>query len=108
MNLNAFRKRGIDYNQINVLIIFRREEKKFLATLDKIPNINSLFNSQELIIIQHDESFLNDGSFSVEPVVKSLHRLTELVKEKSKTGLNVLSSLAGQLIEQGRYDDAVK
>jgi len=106
--VNAFIKRGINYNQINVLIIFRREEKKFLATLDKIPNIKNLFNSQELIIIQDDEGFLNDVSFSGEPVVKSLHRLTELVKEKSKTGLNVLGTLAGQLIEQGRYDDAVK
>jgi hypothetical protein len=106
--VNAFIKRGINYNQINVLILFRREEQKFLDTLVKIPNINSLFNSQDLIIIQHDESFLNDVSFSVEPVVKSLQRLTELVKEKSKTGLNVLGTLAGQLIEQGRYDDAVK
>jgi MEDS: MEthanogen/methylotroph, DcmR Sensory domain len=106
--VNAFIKRGIDYNQINVLIVFRREEQKYLATLDKIPDINSLFNSQDLNIIQDDESFHNDGSFSVEPLVKSLHRLTELVKEKSKTGLNVLGTLAGQLIEQGRYDDAVK
>jgi len=109
--VNTFIKRGIDHNQINVLIIFRREEQKYLATLDKIPNINSLFNSQDIIIIQGDENLnlnLNDGSFSIEPIVKRLHRLTELVEEKSKTGLNVLGTVAGQLIEQGRYDDAVK
>jgi hypothetical protein len=109
--VNAFIKRGINYNQINVLNILRKEEQKFLATLGKIPNINSLFNSQDIIIIQGDETLnlnLNDGSFSVEPIVKRLHRLTELVEEKSKTGLNVLGTLAGQFVEQGRYDDAVR
>lgn len=105
--VNAFIKRGINYNQINVLNIFRKEEQKFLAALGKIPNINSLFNSQDIIINQGDESFLS-GSFSVEPVIMWLHRLTELVKEKSKTGLNVLGTLPAHLVEQGRYDDAVK
>jgi len=106
--VNAFIKRGINYNQINVLNIFKREEQKFLATLDKIPNIKSLFDSEDIIIIRADDGFLDDGSFSVEPVVKRLHRLTESVKEKSKTGLNILGTLPGQLIEQGKYDDAVK
>src|SRR3989442_15670822 len=46
----ALIKRGINYNQISVLIIFKKEEQKFLAALGKIPNINSLFNSQDLII----------------------------------------------------------
>ena len=106
--VNAFIKRGINYNQINVLNIFRKEEQKFLATLDKIPNIKSLFDSEDIIIIRADDGFLSDGSFSVEPVVKRLHRLTKSVKEKSKTGLNILGTLPGQLIEQGKYDDAVK
>src|SRR6266571_4188094 len=106
--VNAFIKRGINYNQINVLNIFKREEQKFLAKLDKIPNINSLFDTEDIIIIRADDGFLSDGSFSVEPVVKRLHRLTKSVKEKSKTGLNILGTLPGQLIEQGKYDDAVK
>lgn len=110
-SVNAFIKHGINYNQINVLNIFRKEEQKFLATLGKIPNLNSLFNSQDIIIIQGDETLNlnpNDGSFSIEPIVKRLHRLTELVEEKSKTGLNVLATLAGQFFEQGRYDDAIR
>jgi hypothetical protein len=37
-----------------------------------------------------------------------LHRLTELFKEKSKTGLNVLGTLPAHLVEQERYDDAVR
>jgi hypothetical protein len=109
--VSAFIKRGISYNQISVINIFRKEEQKFLAALGKIPNINSLFNSQDLIIIQGDEILnlnLNDGSFTIEPVIKRLDRFTELVKEKSKTGLNVLGTLPGQLVEQGRYDDAIK
>ena len=109
--VNALIKRGINYDQISVLIIFRKEEQKFLAALGKIPNVNSLFNTQDLIIIQGEETLnlnLNDGSFTIEPVVKRLHRLTELVKEKSKKGLNILGTLPGQLVEQGRYDDAIR
>jgi hypothetical protein len=88
--VNAFIRRGINYNHINALNIFRKEEQKFLARLGKIPNINSLFNSQGIIIIQGDDTLnlnlnLNDGSFSIEPIVKRLHRLTELVEEKSKS-----------------------
>jgi len=44
----VFIKRGINYNQINIFLIYRKEEQKYLRTLDKIPNINSLFNSQEI------------------------------------------------------------
>ena len=31
-----------------------------------------------------------------------------LVKEKSKTGLNILGTMPWKLIEQGRYNDAVQ
>ncbi|MGC2427968.1 MAG: hypothetical protein WA421_13105 [Nitrososphaeraceae archaeon] len=34
--ITAFVKRGIDRNQINVLIIYRKEEQKFLQSLDKL------------------------------------------------------------------------
>ncbi len=69
--VTAFIKRGIDRNEINVLIIYRKEEQKFLQSLDKFPNINSLFNSQDIMIIPADQSFHN-GSFSIEPIVKRL------------------------------------
>jgi metal-responsive CopG/Arc/MetJ family transcriptional regulator len=105
--ITAFVKRGIDHNQINVLIIYRKEESKFLQSLDKLPNINYLFNLQDIMIIPADESFHND-SFSVEPVVKRLRSIEQLSKEKSKKGLNIMATLPAKLIEQGRYDDAVE
>jgi metal-responsive CopG/Arc/MetJ family transcriptional regulator len=105
--ITAFVKRGIDYNQINVLIIYRKEEQKFLQSLDKFPNINHLFNLQDIMIIPADESFHNDN-FSVEPVVKRLRSIEQLAKERSKKGLNILATLPAKLIEQGRYEDAVK
>jgi metal-responsive CopG/Arc/MetJ family transcriptional regulator len=105
--ITAFVKRGIDHNQIDVLIIYRKEEQKFLQSLDKFPNINSLFNLQDIMIIPADESFHND-IFSIEPVVKRLRSIEELAKEKSKKGLNIMATLPAKLIEQGRYDDAVE
>ena len=105
--ITAFVKRGIDYNQINVLIIYRKEEQKFLQSLNKFPNINYLFNLQDIMIIPADESFHNDN-FSVEPVVKRLRSIEQLAKERSKKGLNILATLPAKLIEQGRYEDAVK
>jgi len=104
--VNAFIKRGINYNQINVLLIYRKEEQKYLLTLDKIPNINSLFNSQEITIIPADDGFHND-SFFVEPIIKNLLSIMSLAKQRSKGGLNVLGTLPGKLIEQGTYNDAV-
>jgi metal-responsive CopG/Arc/MetJ family transcriptional regulator len=105
--ITSFVKRGIDHNEIDVLIIYRKEEQKFLQSLDKLPNINSLFNLQDIMIIPADESFHND-SFSIEPIVKELHSIEKLAKEKSKKGLNILATLPAKLIEQGRYDDAVE
>jgi hypothetical protein len=34
--VTTFIKRGLDRNQINVLLIFRKEEQAFLRSLDKI------------------------------------------------------------------------
>jgi len=83
--VNAFIKRGINYNQINILLIYRKEEQKYLRTLEKIPNINSLFNSQEITIIPADDGFHND-SFFVEPIIKNLFSIMSLAKQRSKRG----------------------
>ena len=49
--VNAFVKRGINCYQINALLIYSKEEQKFLESLDRIPNLNSLFNSGDITII---------------------------------------------------------
>ncbi|MDQ3909969.1 MAG: MEDS domain-containing protein [Thermoproteota archaeon] len=106
--VNASIRRGIDRNQINVLLIYTKEEQKFIESIDKIQNVNLLFNSQDITIIPADESFSDDGSFSVMPSLNSMRNIVELAKQKSKNGLNVLATLPTKLIQQGRYEDALQ
>jgi metal-responsive CopG/Arc/MetJ family transcriptional regulator len=106
--INAHVKRGVDRNQINVLLIYTKEQQKFIESMDQVENVNFLFNSQDVIIIPADECFSDDGSFSVMPSLNSLRNIMELAKQKSKKGLNVLATLPTKLIEQGRYEDALQ
>jgi metal-responsive CopG/Arc/MetJ family transcriptional regulator len=106
--VNAFVRRGINHNQINVLLIFTKEQQKFIESIDQVENINFLFNSQDMVIIPADEGFSDDGSFSVMPSLNSMRDIVELGKQKSKNGLNVLATLPTKLIEQGRYEDALQ
>jgi hypothetical protein len=106
--INASVRRGIDRNQINVLLIYTKEQQKFIESINKIENVNYLFNSQDIIIIPADDGFSDDGSFSVVPSMNSMRNTVELAKQKSKNGLNVLATLPTKLIEQGRYEDALQ
>jgi metal-responsive CopG/Arc/MetJ family transcriptional regulator len=106
--VNAYVTRGIDRNQINVLLIYRKEQQKFIESIDRSKNVNLLFNSQDIMIIPADEGFYDDGSFSAIPSLNSMRELGELTKQKSKNGLNVLATLPTKLIEQGRYEEALQ
>jgi metal-responsive CopG/Arc/MetJ family transcriptional regulator len=86
--ITSFVKRGIDHNEIDVLIIYRKEEQKFLQSLDKLPNINSLFNLQDIMIIPADESFHND-IFSIEPVVKRLHSIEKMTISDGNRSIDI-------------------
>lgn len=104
--VNAHIRRGIDRNQINVLLIYTKEQQKFIESIDRVKNVNLLFNSQDIMIIPADEGFYDDGSFSAIPSLNSIRDIGELAKRKSKDGVNVLATLPNKLIEQGRYEDA--
>jgi len=106
--VNAYVRRGIDRNQINVLLIYTKEQKKFIESIDRIENVNPIFNSQDIMIIPADEGFYDDGSFSAIPSLNRIRDIGELAKQKSKNGLNVLATLPTKLIEQGRYEDALQ
>ncbi|HZD34702.1 MAG TPA: hypothetical protein VE130_05815 [Nitrososphaeraceae archaeon] len=41
--VNAAVRRGIDHNQINVLLIYKKESQKFTEALDKFENVDLLF-----------------------------------------------------------------
>ena len=106
--VNAYVRRGIDRNQINVLLIYTKEQHKFIESIDRIKNVDLLFNSQDIMIIPADEGFYDDGNFSAIPSLNSIRDIGELAKRKSKDGLNVLATLPTKLIEQGRYEDALQ
>ena len=40
--VNAYVKRGIDHNQINVLLIFTKEQQRFIESIDIVKNANLL------------------------------------------------------------------
>ena len=88
--VNAYVRRGIDRNQINVLLIYTKEQQKFIESIDRVKNVNLIFNSQDIMIIPADEAFYDDGSFSALPSLNSMRDIGELAKQKSKNGLNVL------------------
>ena len=48
------------------------------------------------------------ASFSAMPCINSIRNIVELSKQKSKDGLNVLATLPSRLVQQGRYEDALK
>jgi hypothetical protein len=106
--INAYIRRGIDHNQINVLLIYTKEQQKFIESIDTVKNVDFLLNSQDMIIISADEGFYDDGSFSAIPSLNSIRDIGELAKRKSKDGLNILATLPTKLIEQGRYEDALQ
>jgi metal-responsive CopG/Arc/MetJ family transcriptional regulator len=106
--VNAYVRRGIDRNQINVLLIYTKEQQKFIESIDRVENVNFIFNSQDIMIIPADECFYDDGSFSAIPSLNRIRNIVELAKQKSKNGLNVLATSPTKLIEQGRYDEALQ
>jgi hypothetical protein len=106
--INAYIRRGIDHNQINVLLIYTKEQQKFIESIDRVENVDLLLNSQDIMIIPADEGFYDDGSFSAIPSLNSIRDIGELAKKKLKDGLNVLATLPTKLIEQGRYEDALQ
>jgi hypothetical protein len=106
--VNAYVRRGIDRNQINVLLIYTKEQQKFIESIDRVENVDLLFNSQDIMIIPADEGFYDDGNFSAIPSLNSIRDIGDLAKRKSKDGLNILATLPTKLIEQGRYEDALQ
>jgi len=102
-----FVKRGIDSNNLTVLFITKEEEPKFIDILNKLKNIDSLFRSEEIMIVNADE-YLQDGRYLIDPVMKKFGRIAENAKDRSKSGLSVIGTPPGLLIDRGKYDEAHK
>ena len=100
-----FVKRGINNNNLNVLFITRKEEPEFINVLNNMKNVNSLFRSEDIMIVNADD-YIQGGTYLIEPVIKSLDTIREKAKGRSKSGLSVIGTPPGVLIEQGKYDEA--
>lgn len=100
-----FVRRGIDNNNINVLFITGKDESQFIQALDKIKNINSLFSSQDIMILRADD-YHQDGIYSIGPILKRLESIIQTAGGRSKSGLSLIGTLPGELMEQGKYDEA--
>ncbi|MGB8449009.1 MAG: MEDS domain-containing protein [Nitrososphaeraceae archaeon] len=100
-----FIKRGINNNNLNVLFITRKEEPEFIDVLNNMKNINSLFRSEDITIVNADD-YLQGGRYLIESVMKKLDSIGEKAKDRAKTGLSVIGTPPGVLLEQGDYDEA--
>ena len=100
-----FVKRGINNNNLNVLFITRKEEPEFIDVLNNMKNINSLFRSEDITIVNADD-YLQDGRYLIEPVMKKLDSIGEKAKDRAKSGLSVIGTPPGILLEQGEYHEA--
>lgn len=100
-----FVKRGINNNNLNVLFITRKEEPEFINVLNNMKNINSLFRSEDIITVNADD-YLQGGTYLIGPVMKILDSIGEKAKDRAKSGLSVIGTPPGVLIEQGKYDEA--
>jgi len=100
-----FVKRGINNNNLNVLFITKKEEPEFINVLNNMKNVNSLFRSEDIMIVNADD-YIQGGTYLIEPVIKSLDTIREKAKGRSKSGLSVIGTPPGVLIEQGKYDEA--
>jgi hypothetical protein len=100
-----FVNRGINCNNINVLFITGKEESQFIQALNKIKNIDSHFSSQDILILKADD-YHQGGIYLIEPIMKRLESIIQSAGDRSKSGLSLIGTLPGELIEQGKYDEA--
>ena len=97
-----FVKRGINNNNLNVLFITRKEEPEFIDVLNNMKNINSLFRSEDITIVNADD-YLQGGRYLIDSVMKKLDSIGEKAKDRAKSGLSVIGYPPGVLLEQGEY-----
>lgn len=100
-----FVRRGIISNNIIVLFIAAKDESQFIQALNKIKNINSHFSSQDIVILRADD-YHQGGIYLIEPILKRLEGIIKTARDKSKSGLSLIGTLPGELIEQGKDDEA--
>ncbi len=93
----AYAKRGIMMSAINVIVAMKKDELRILRALKNIKNLDSLFNSEKIILIYADDT-IQDGHILIESILKKLDDLYELAKRKSMKGLAYMDFIPRQCL----------
>ena len=99
-------KRSIDKNQLFVLFISKQQEEIFVHAMEKIVDITTLYNKQDIIII-HTEDHYIEGNYSMDSIFTKFKEVKQLAQRNSKSGINIIATIAGDLFSRQKYNDAI-
>lgn len=99
-------KRSIDKNQLFVLFISKLQEEIFVHTMEKISDITTIYNKQDIIII-HTEDHYIEGNYSMHSIFAKFSEIKQLAQRNSKSGINIIATIAGDLFRRQKYNDAI-
>jgi hypothetical protein len=104
--INSSLKRSIDENQLFVLFISKQQEATFVQSMEKIDGITTLYNREDVIIIHTEEHYV-DGNYSMDSIFAKFNEIERIARRNSKSGLNIISTIGGDLFTRERYMDAL-
>lgn len=106
--LSEFIIRGLGMNLLNIMIVYEKEAKKYVELKQNGISAHELINSQDIIILSHEEVFGKAEFGTVEPILNQVSKLVDIVKTKKKSGMNVIGTIAGTLASTGQHDQCLK
>ncbi len=99
---------GIEKNQINLWFVQKDEMMGWLEILEQNGiNVTQLIQASELIIIDQNEICLNNSSASFNSIFDRFQNLKNIVIQKQKNGINVISTCTGNLFLNGKFHDCL-
>lgn len=108
-HLTEFILQGLKTNFLNVLILSERDAQKYVNLLqDNGVNAFDLINSQDIVILSHEEIYGKKDFGEINPIVQHISKITSIAKSKKKSGLNVLGTIAGTLAIAGKHSQCIK
>jgi len=102
--VRRFVKNGLKDNRLNVLIVSRDEEPKYMGFLKGIR-----MESGDIEILLHEELY-SDTSIgsSFKPILNGLVSVKKLARKRRKSGLQIIGTIVGNLYQHKRYSDCFK
>ncbi|MDA4117179.1 MAG: ATP-binding protein [Thaumarchaeota archaeon] len=108
--ISDFINRGTKRNQTNVLLVTSDEAERYLEFLREVgTEVNKLLSSGDLVIEPIDALLDEKQPVNVAKqwVAKKVAGFGDSARVRRKTGLNILGSIAGNLVKQGRYEECL-